>query len=41
MKKPVRDLAASVRQRLTNTAKERHRPVAEVLQHFAMERFLY
>jgi predicted nucleotidyltransferase component of viral defense system len=41
VKKPVRDLAASVRQRLTNTAKERHRPVAEVLQYFAMERFLY
>ena len=41
MTKPIRDLAASVRQRLANAAKERHRPAAEVLQYFAMERFLY
>jgi hypothetical protein len=41
VKKPVRDVAASVRQRLANLAKERHRPVAELLQYFAMERFLY
>ncbi|MBL8753749.1 MAG: nucleotidyl transferase AbiEii/AbiGii toxin family protein [Planctomycetes bacterium] len=41
MTRPVRDVAASVRQRLNNLAKERHRPAAEVLQYFAMERFLY
>lgn len=41
MTKPVRDLAASIRQRLNNVAKERHRPAAELLQYFAMERFLY
>lgn len=41
MTKPIRDLAASVRQRLNNVAKERHRPAAELLQYFAMERFLY
>lgn len=41
MTKPIRNVAASVRQRLTNAAKERHRPAAELLQYFAMERFLY
>lgn len=41
MTKPIRNIAASVRQRLTNAAKERHRPAAELLQYFAMERFLY
>lgn len=41
MTKPIRDLAASIRQRLNNVAKERHRPAAELLQYFAMERFLY
>jgi predicted nucleotidyltransferase component of viral defense system len=39
--KPIRNLAASIRQRLANAAKERHRPAAELLQYFAMERFLY
>ncbi|HEY3788043.1 MAG TPA: nucleotidyl transferase AbiEii/AbiGii toxin family protein [Urbifossiella sp.] len=36
-----RNLAASVRQRLTNLARKTHRPFQEVLQYFAMERFLY
>jgi len=36
-----KNLPASVRQRLTNKAKEADRPFQEVLQYFAMERFLY
>ncbi len=36
-----KDLPASVRQRLTNKAKETNRPFQELLQYFAMERFLY
>ncbi len=39
--KPVKNLAASVRQRLTNLARNSQRPFQEVLQHYAMERFLY
>jgi hypothetical protein len=39
--KPIRDLAVSIRQRLNKVAKERRRPAAELLQYFAMERFLY
>jgi len=39
--RPIRNLAASVQQRLANAAKQRRRPVAELLQYFAMERFLY
>lgn len=39
--RPLRNVAASVRQRLTNAAKQSGRPFQEVLQHFAMERFLY
>lgn len=35
------DLAASVRQRLLNKARETGRPFNELLQYFAMERFLY
>jgi hypothetical protein len=41
MKKPVKDVAASVRQRLQNVAKKSNRPFQEVLEYFAMERFLY
>jgi hypothetical protein len=41
MKKPVKDIAASVRQRLLNQARTANRPFQEVLQYFAMERFLY
>jgi predicted nucleotidyltransferase component of viral defense system len=37
----VRDLGASVRQRLLNRARAEGRPFQEVLQYFAMERFLY
>jgi len=36
-----RDLAASVRQRLLNQAQDQDRPFQEMLQYFAMERFLY
>lgn len=39
--RPLRNVAASVRQRLTNAAKQTGRPFQEVLQYFAMERFLY
>ena len=35
-----KSLPASVRQRLTNKAKETNRPFQELLQYFAMERFL-
>ncbi len=37
----TRDIAASVHQRLLNRARAEGRPFNEVLQHFAMERFLY
>ncbi|SFI82832.1 nucleotidyl transferase AbiEii/AbiGii toxin family protein [Planctomicrobium piriforme] len=36
----VKNVAASIRQRLTNQAKASDRPFQEVLQYFAMERFL-
>ena len=36
-----RDLGASVRQRLLNQSREQGRPFQELLQYFAMERFLY
>lgn len=36
-----RDLAASVRQRLLNQAHAQNRPFPELLQYYAMERFLY
>jgi hypothetical protein len=39
--KPVKDVAASIRQRLQNVAKKANRPFQEVLEYFAMERFLY
>ncbi len=39
--RPLRNVAASVRQRLQNNAKDSGRPFQEVLQYFAMERFLY
>ncbi|OPL11837.1 MAG: hypothetical protein AVO38_15495 [delta proteobacterium ML8_D] len=38
---PHKDIAASVRHRLLANAKETGRPFNEVLQYFAMERFLY
>ena len=37
----TRDLGASVRQRLLNQAKAQFRPFQEVMQYYAMERFLY
>ena len=37
----TRDVAASVRQRLLNHARAEGRPFNEVLQYFALERFLY
>ena len=36
-----RDIGASVRQRLLNQSRARARPFQELLQYFAMERFLY
>lgn len=39
--RPLKNIAASVRQRLMNSAKTSGRPFQEVLQYFAMERFLY
>ena len=40
MKSP-RNVAASVRQRLLNRARSEQRPFSELLQYFAMERFLF
>lgn len=37
----IRDMPGSVRQRLLNEARASGRPFNEVLQYFAMERFLY
>jgi hypothetical protein len=39
--RPSKNIAASVRQRLLNKAKETGRTFSELLQYFAMERFLY
>lgn len=36
-----KDIAASVRQRLLNRSREEKRPFQELLQYYAMERFLY
>jgi len=41
MAREVKKTAASVHQRLLNKAKESSRPFNELLQHFAIERFLY
>lgn len=41
MSKPVKNVAASVRQKLANLGKETNRPFAELLQYYGMERFLY
>ena len=38
---PPKNIAASVRKRLLNRAKSRRRPFNELLQYYAMERFLY
>jgi hypothetical protein len=37
----IQNIAASVHQRLLNKAKESSRPFNEILQHFAIERFIY
>ena len=39
--RPVNNLAASVHRRLLNKAHESRRPFTELLQYYAMERFLY
>ena len=41
MKKDIKNIRASIRSKLQNIAKETHRPFAEVLQYFGIERFLY
>jgi len=41
MKDPVRNIAASILARLRNQAENMDRPFAEILQYYAMERFLY
>ena len=41
MAKSIKNIAASVHQRLLNKAKESSRPFNELLQHFAIERFIY
>ena len=37
----TQNVAASVHQRLLNRAHNEHRPFGELLQYFALERFLY
>ena len=37
----TKNIAASVHQRLLNKARESSRPFNEILQHFAIERFIY
>ena len=41
MAKNLKNMAASVHQRLLNKARESSRPFNELLQHFAIERFIY
>jgi hypothetical protein len=41
MAKGITNIAASVHQRLHNKAKESSRPFNELLQYFAIERFIY
>jgi len=41
MARSVKNNVASVHQRLLNMAKESNRPFNELLQHFALERFIY
>jgi hypothetical protein len=41
MPPPINNMAASVRQRLLNKARADQRPFNELLQYYAMERFLY
>ncbi len=39
--RPLKNIPASVHQRLLNLARETNRPFNEVLQYFAIERFLF
>ncbi len=41
MRKSKTDIAASIRQRLLNQARQQKRLFNELLQYYAMERFLY
>jgi predicted nucleotidyltransferase component of viral defense system len=41
MRKPIRNIGASIRARLLNLAKERNQPFDLLLTRFALERFLY
>src|SRR5713101_8464361 len=40
-KRPLRNISASVHQRLLNLARETDRPFNELLQYFAIQRFLF
>jgi len=40
-KRPLKNIAASVRQRLLNKSRSDVRPFQELVQYYAMERFLY
>ena len=40
-KRPLKNVPASVHQRLLNLARETKRPFNELLQYFAIERFLF
>ncbi len=39
--KEIKNLEASIRQRLLKKAKEENRPFGDILQYYANERFLY
>ena len=39
--KAIKNIGASVRQRLLNKARQENRPFQALLQYYAMERFLY
>ncbi len=41
IKRPLKNVAASVHQRLLNISKQRKRPFNELLQYYALERWLY
>ncbi|MFT3892393.1 MAG: nucleotidyl transferase AbiEii/AbiGii toxin family protein [Anaerolineales bacterium] len=41
MKEPVKNVAASILARLRNQAEIAEKPFVEILQYYAMERFLY
>src|SRR5260370_9972180 len=40
-KRPLKNIPASVHQRLLNLARETNRPFNELLQYFAIQRFLF